>query len=354
MGIGTLKGPSRLRGSNAAQPPVTASITASNQADAIALVSLAVTASGGQGTFTYSWTLTDPTGTAQNGLLSSTSTASVTYTPSLIGGTWVAICSVSDGSETVTVTHVHTLGNNGWVQIFEYESDGASNITPVAGALPFGGKSWGTINEANDTATGPKIAAGRLTISPTNGTDLSRGAPGTRTAPGLTMPLTTLNASLTMLGAKQLMWLIDDITWAPGATNEAIRFGIEQASNGFGTGSSGRGVAGGLAYNGTLRAGSVVRQDSSGTGNLESTATLASVGSVAVLMANSAVRIYSSATVGAFAKPAEVLAGSPALVGGVLASGTVPTLDRLVMAATSPDAGAGPAFSCGEMSIWVR
>lgn len=354
MGIGTLKGPGRLRGSNAAQPPVTASITASNQSNTIGLVSLAVTASGGQGTFTYTWTLTDPTGTAQNGLLSSTSTASVTYTPTLVGGTWVAICSVSDGSETVTVTHVHTLGNSGWVQIFEYESDGATNTSPAAGALPFGGKSWGTINEANDTASGPKIAAGRLTISPTNGTDLARGGNNVRTAPGLTMPLTTLNASLTMLGTRQIMWLVDDITWAPGATNEAIRFGIEQTSNGFGTGAPGRGVAGGCAYNSNIRAGSVVRQDSSGTANLESAATLASVASVAVLLANGAARVYSSVTAGAFDTPSEVLAGSPSVVGGALASGTVPTLDRLVMAATSPDAGAGPAFSCGEMSIWVR
>lgn len=354
MGIGTLKGPSRLRGSNAAQPPVTASITASNQSDTIGLVSLAVTASGGQGTFTYTWTLTDPTGTAQNGLLSSTSTASVTYTPTLVGGTWVAICSVSDGSETVTVTHVHTLGNSGWVQIFEYESDGATNTSPAAGVLPFGGQSWGTINEANDTASGPKIAAGRLTISPTNGTDLARGGNNVRTAPGLTMPLTTLNASLTMLGTRQIMWLVDDITWAPGATNEAIRFGIEQTSNGLGTGAPGRGVLGGVAYNSNIRAGSVVRQDSSGTANLESAATLASVASVAVLLANGAARVYSSATAGAFDTPSEVLAGSASVVGGALASGTVPTLDRLVMAATSPDAGAGPAFSCGEMSIWVR
>ena len=66
------------------------------------------------------------------------------------------------------------------------------------------------------------------------------------------------------------------------------------------------------------------------------------------------VAVYSSATPDAYDSPEAVLAASPAIVGGMRGSSTVPTLDRVMLVAESPDASSGPVVTISSIRVWEK
>jgi len=110
---------------------------------------------------------------------------------------------------------------------------------------------------------------------------------------------------------------------------------------------------GGTAYQTSQRAGSIVWQDTAGTGNADSTASVAAR-SLALLFSGPGVAVYSSATPGAFDSPEDVLAASPAIMGGSRGSSTVTARDRMLIVAESPDASSGPAVTISSIRVWEK
>ena len=96
----------------------------------------------------------------------------------------------------------------------------------------------------------------------------------------MTVSLNTL-AGLASLGDRQVLLVVDVESYAPAAANEGLRVGLEQAGAGIGSGAGGRGVCGGQTYSTAIRVASGLYHDSSGTGAVEATATVASIGGVA-------------------------------------------------------------------------
>ncbi len=314
-------------------------------------VACEVVASGASGSYVYAWTLKDPTNTDRTVLLDDDTIADPTFTSDLAGGggNWIATCVVTSGGQTVTVTKTVAVGTNGYVRLFNFVSDGVSNVAQSGGTLLVGDKTFTVVNAAADSS--PKIDAGDLLITP----DASEGlaSTSTRTAPGLVIAMTDLNASLTMLARRRLLVLVEVESWSPSASNEAIWFGVELASAGLGSGASGRGVYGGAGYSTTLRP-AVNPQDSGGGAIVYATATVSPVASLAVDIANGSVAVYASSTAGAFDTVTEVLAGSSSITGGARGSATVAQYDRFGIFVTSPDAGAGPSARFSALSVWVK
>lgn len=240
-----------------------------------------------------------------------------------------------------------------WRLVYEVDFADEADQTPASNQLTFGGVVWTVEGAAQDTAGGPKITSGVLSIAPDIATNVARSSASKRSAPILVSTLTNLGVSFTSLGTHQLLVAVEIASWSPAATQEAVRVGLENSSTPLGSGATGRGVSGGTAYQTSQRAGSVVYQDSGGTGNTDSTATLA-VRSLALLFAGPGVAVYSSATPGVYDSPEAVLAASPAIVGGMRGSSTVPTLDRLLIVAESPDASSGPVVSISAIRVWEK
>lgn len=244
--------------------------------------------------------------------------------------------------------------SGGWRQIFAVSFANEADQNPSSSLLTFGGKAWSVVNAANDTASGPKIASGLLTISPASSTGIARSTASTRTAPGLTTTLTNLGASFSALAADRMLAVNVEIAgFSPAATQEAVKVGIESSAAPLGSGATGRGHTGGTAFQTTQRAGSLTYQDSAGTGATDSTATLA-VRSLAVILSSRGVSVYSSSTPGALDTTGKIFAASPAVVGGSRGSSTVPTLDRLFLYVESPDASAGPVATISSIRVWER
>lgn len=244
--------------------------------------------------------------------------------------------------------------SGGWRSIFEVSFADEANQSPSGSTLTFGGVAWSTVNEGGDSAGGPKIASGLLTISPNSSTGIARSTASTRTAPGLTTTLANLGASFSTLAADRLLCVSIEIAgFSPSATQEAVKVGIESSAAPLGSGATGRGHSGGTAFQTTQRAGSLTYQDTGGTGATDSTATLA-VRSLACILSSRGVSVYSSATPGALDMIVKVLAASPALAGGTRGSSTVPTLDRLFLYAESPDASAGPVCTISSIRVWEK
>lgn len=244
-------------------------------------------------------------------------------------------------------------GSSAWVELLSCDFTVEADQLPSSNQLTFGGIVWTVEGGANDTAGGPKIASGALTISPDIATNVARSSASKRSAPILLSTLTNLGCSFSSLGTHQLLVAVEIASWSPAATQEAVRVGLENSATPLGSGATGRGVSGGTAYQTSQRAGSVVYQGSGGTGNTDSTATLA-VRSLALLFAGPGVAVYSSATPGVYDSPEAVLAASPAIVGGMRGSSTVPTLDRLMIVGESPDASSGPVITISSLKIWAR
>lgn len=242
---------------------------------------------------------------------------------------------------------------SGWSLVFEVDFADEADQVPASNLLTFGGVAWTVEGGAQDTAGGPKIASGVLTISPDIATNVARSTASKRSAPILHSTLTNLGVSFSSLGTHQLLVIAEIAAWSPAATQEAVRIGLENSTNPLGSGSAGRGVMGGTAFQTTQRAGSVVYQDSGGTGNVDSTATLA-VRSLAMIFSGPGVSVYSSATPGAYDSPEDVLAGTPAIMGGSRGSATVTARDRLLLVAESPDASSGPVVTISSIRVWEK
>jgi len=241
----------------------------------------------------------------------------------------------------------------GWREVFAVDFADEANQTPSSNQLTFGGVVWTVEGAANDTAGGPKIASGVLSIAPDIATNVARSSASKRSAPILLSTLTNLGCSFSSLGTHQLLVAVEIASWSPAATQEAVRVGLENSSTPLGSGATGRGVSGGTAYSTTQRAGAVVWQDSAGTGSTESTASVA-VRSMALLFSGPGVAVYSSATPGVYDSPEDVLAASPAIMGGSRGSATVTARDRLMLVAESPDASSGPVVTISSIRVWEK
>jgi hypothetical protein len=244
-------------------------------------------------------------------------------------------------------------GDGAWVELMDADFSTEADQSPASSQLVFGGITWTVEGGANDTAGGPKILSGALVISPDIATNVARSSTGKRSAPILRSTLSNLGAAFSALGTRQLLVNVEIAAFSPAATQEAFRVGLESSAAPLGSGASGRGVSGGTAYQTNQRAGSIVWQDSAGTGNTDATATLA-IRSLACLYVGASVAVYSSATPGALDSPEKVLAATPQIVGGMRGSSTLPTLDRLMLVGESPDASAGPVITISAIRIWAR
>lgn len=245
-------------------------------------------------------------------------------------------------------------GSSEWVELVSVDFSTEADQLPSSSQLTFGGVVWTVEGTINDTASGPKIASGLLTISPAIATNVARSSPSKRSAPIILSTLTNLGATFSTLDTHQLAVSVEVAGWTPGATQEAIRIGLETASNGLGSGASGRGVMGGVAYSTTLRSGAIVYQDSAGTGSSESTANVASVASLAVVFCGSGCTVFSSTTAGALDSIEKILAATPTISGGGRGSATYQGRDRLLIVAESPDASSGPVLTISSLKIWAR
>lgn len=242
---------------------------------------------------------------------------------------------------------------SGWSLVYEVDFADEADQTPASSQLVFGGVTWTVEGGANDTGGGPKIASGLLTISPDIATNVARSSQSKRSAPILHSTLTNLGVSFSALSTHQLMVAVEIAGFSPAATQEAFRVGLETAANPLGSGATGRGVMGGTAYQTNQRGGSVVFQDSAGTGNADATVSVA-VRSLALLFAGAGVAVYSSATPEVYTSPEAVLAASPHIVGGTRGSATMSVRDRLLIVAESPDASAGPVATISSIKIWEK
>ena len=239
-------------------------------------------------------------------------------------------------------------GSSDWVELVDVAFADEDDQLPASSQLVFGG------GAGNDTAGGPKILSGVLLISPDLATNVARSSASKRSAPILHSTLANLGSPFsTLSGVRALLVCVEIASWSPSATQEAFRIGLETAATPLGSGSSGRGVSGGTAYQTNQRAGSIVFQDSAGTGNSDSTATLA-VRSLACLFTGAGVAVYSSATPSTYTSPETVLAASPQISGGTRGSATMAVRDRLMIVGESPDASAGPPISISRIRIWAR
>lgn len=245
-------------------------------------------------------------------------------------------------------------GSSEWVELVSVDFADEANQTPSSSQLTFGGITWTVEGAINDTASGPKIASGLLTISPAIATNIARSSPSKRSAPILHSTLSNLGATFSTLDTHQLVVSIEVAGWTPAATQEAIRIGLETAANPLGSGASGRGVMGGVAYSTTLRSGAIVYQDSAGTGSTESTANMASVASLACVFCGAGCTVFSANVAGSFDSIEKILAGTPRISGGGRGSATYQGRDRLLITAESPDVSAGPVLTISSLKIWAR
>lgn len=245
-------------------------------------------------------------------------------------------------------------GDSAWVELMDCDFSLEADQTPSSNQLVFGGVTWTVEGAGNDTAGGPKVASGALVISPDLATNVARSSASKRSAPILHSTLSNLGAPFSALsGVRSILVAVEIASWSPSATQEAFRIGLETAAKPLGSGSTGRGVMGGSAFSTTQRAGSIVFQDSAGTGNTDSTASVA-VASMACLFTGAGVAVYSSATPSTYTSPETVLAATAQISGGTRGSATMGSHDRLLLVGESPDVSAGPPISISRLRIWAR
>lgn len=247
-------GGSSLGGVTSGAPELTLSISASASQAALQTVSESATAAGGVGGFTYAWTLTDPTGTSRTALLSSSTAAAPTWTPDAIPGAWVVTCTVTSGTQTAKAVRTLTLGSSGWVRICDLDFAAEENQSPSGSALSVlnraqqgnPAESLLLVNEANDAASGPKIASGRLVISPIATSSEIAPTASTQLAPGFSLALSTVltgYAAALSRGSRVLVVMqLDSTSWVN--VNDAWAV-VLQATTGLGGGAGGSGLAAG-------------------------------------------------------------------------------------------------------------
>lgn len=316
----------------------------------LATVACEVTATGGSGSYTYQWTLTDPTNTDRTVLLDDDTIDSPTFTPDQTGGGghWVARCAVTSGSQTITVTKIVTVGQKTgdgsvWYRAARIVSDGSTDASVSGGNIVWGGVTFAAPN------TGVSVVDGDLVLA--NAAGSTTFATSTRTAPLVTVALDTI-AGLTALDNRQVLILLDVESYAPSSATEAMRVGLENAANPIGTGSASRGVIGGHAVSTTIRAGAVLYHDESGINTSISTATIATVAGVACLMSGLSVSVYSRTTV--YTDAEDALSDTVRINGGMRPGTITSTLNQLIISAVKPSAGAGATCTIQGVEVWVR
>ena len=323
---------------------VTATAASTVTQNGLALVTLGVTAGGGDGSYSYAWTLTDPLGVDRSVLLSSSTVAAPTFTPTLLGGTWTAVCVVTDGQgETARAVQRVVVGQSGFVLARSIVSDETTDATVSGGSIAWGGVTFSAPNAGVEVVDGDLVLANAVGSTQFN--------TSTRTPPLVTVSLSTL-AGLSAVGTRQVLIVLDVESYAPSAANEALRVGMENATNPVGTGASSRGVMGGQAFSTNIRVGEILCQDTTGLGQQSATATVASIAGIACLVSGTTVEVYSSTT--AFADASAVFDTTVKQNGGMRAGATVNTLNQVIIAAAKPSAGAGATATIQGLQVWVR
>ena len=331
-------------GAGAEFAAVTATAASTVTQNGLALVTLGVTAGGGDGSYSYAWTLVDPLGVDRSVLLSSSTVAAPTFTPTDRGGDWTAVCVVTDGQgETARAVQRAVIGQSGFVLVTDIESDGATDASVSAGEIPWGGVTFAAPN------AGVSVVDGDLVLA--NAAGSTQFNTSVRTPPLVTVSLTNL-CGISEVGTRQVLIILDVESYVPAAANEALRVGVENATNPVGTGASSRGVMGGQAFSTAIRVGEILYQDTSGIGQVAATATVASIAGIACLFAGTAVGVYSSTS--AFTDATAVLAATVKQNGGMRPGTVVAALNQVIISAAKPTAGAGATCTIRGLQVWVR
>ena len=331
-------------GAGAGFAAVTATAASTVTQNGLALVTLGVTAGGGDGSYSYAWTLFDPLGVDRSVLLSSSTVAAPTFTPTDRGGDWTAVCVVTDGQgETARAVQRAVIGQSGFVLARSIVSDETTDESPAGSAIGWGGVTFAVPN------AGVSVVDGDLVLA--NAAGSTQFNTSTRTPPLVTVSLTTL-CGISEVGTRQVLIILDVESYVPAAANEALRVGVENATNPVGTGASSRGVMGGQAFSTAIRVGEILYQDTSGIGQVAATATVASIAGIACLFAGTAVGVYSSTS--AFTDATAVLAATVKQNGGMRPGTVVAALNQMIISAAKPTAGAGATCTIRGLQVWVR
>jgi hypothetical protein len=316
------------------------------QQDGLAAVASTVTVTGGEAPYAYAATLLDPRGVDRSAILTGGTTASPGFTPDLTGGggVWTLRTTVTDaGGRTAVATKAVTVGQSGFVLARSIVSDETTDATVSGGNIAWGGVTFAAPNAGVEVVDGDLVLANAVGSTQFN--------TSTRTPPLVTVSLSTL-AGLSAVGTRQVLIVLDVESYAPSTANEALRFGIENATNQIGTGASSRGVIGGQVFSTNIRVGEILCQDTSGIGQQAATATAASIAGIACLVSGTTVEVYSSTT--AFADASAVFDTTVKQNGGMRAGATVNTLNQVIIAAAKPSAGAGAVCTIRGLQVWVR
>ncbi len=247
------------------------------------------------------------------------------------------------GGRTAVATKAVTVGQSGFVLVRSIVSDGTTDATVSAGSIAWGGVTFSAPNAGVEVVDGDLVLANAVGSTQFN--------TSTRTPPLVTVSLSTL-AGLSAVGTRQVLIIMDVESYAPSAANEALRVGMENATNPVGTGASSRGVMGGQVFSTNIRVGEILCQDTTGLGQQAATATAASIAGIACLVSGTTVEVYSSTA--AFADASAVLDTTVKQNGGMRAGATVNTLNQVIIAAAKPSAGAGAVCTIRGLQVWVR
>ena len=339
-------GSGRWAGAAAGEAVLAASITGGDDSqDGLATVACEVVVTDPTGAETYAWTLTDPGGVSRTALFDDAAIADPVFTPDLAGrgGQWIARVTVTRGASSLVLSKIITIGQDGFVLARSIVSDETTDESPAGSAIGWGGVTFAAPN------AGVSVVDGDLVLA--NAAGSTQFSTSTRTPPLVTVSLTTLGG-ISEVGTRQVLIILDVESYAPAAANEALRVGVENATNPVGTGASSRGVMGGQAFSTAIRVGEILYQDTSGIGQVAATATVASIAGIACLFAGTAVGVYSSTS--AFTDAAAVLAATVKQNGGMRPGTTVSALNQVIISAAKPTAGAGATCTIRGLQVWVR
>jgi len=335
-----------LGGGRGSTAGLSASITGGDTVqNGLATVACEVVVTDPTGAETYAWTLTDPRGVSRTALFDDATIADPVFTPDLTvgGGQWVARVTVTRGSSSLVLSKIVTIGQSGFVLARSIVSDEATDASVSGGNIVWGGVTFAAPN------TGPSVVDGDLVFA--NAAGSTQFSTGVRTPPLVTVLLTNL-CGISEVGTRQVLIILDVESYVPAAANEALRVGVENATNPVGTGGSSRGVMGGQAFSTAIRVGDILYQDTSGIGQQLATATVASIAGIACLFSGTTVDVYSSTS--AFTDAAAVLAATVKQNGGMRPGTVVAALNQVIISAAKPTAGAGATCTIRGLQVWVR